>query len=113
LVVVLFLVYFLFFLCFLLQKHNGWTYAQYISGLSVYYGHPSGHYTSGLIAMNSYYTTLKNDECVAVFFKVCGHATKSLKHMEVWKGSWIYEESTFWEFFKKYKVKLWHISYFG
>jgi hypothetical protein len=56
--------------------------------------------------MNSYYTTLKNDECVAVFFKVCGHATKSLKHIEVLKGSWIYEESTFWEFFRKYKVKL-------
>jgi hypothetical protein len=73
--------------------------AQDIDGLSFYYGHPWSHCTSGFIAMSSYYTTLEYDECDAVFFRVCGHAIKSLKHMEVREGSWIYEESTFWEFF--------------
>jgi hypothetical protein len=48
--------------------------------LFFYYGQPSSHCTSGLIATNSYYTTLEYDECI-VFFKVFGHATTSLEHI--------------------------------
>jgi hypothetical protein len=55
-------------LCFLLQKHNGFAYAQDIGGSSFYYGHPSNHCTNGFIATSSYYTTLEYDECVAISF---------------------------------------------
>ncbi len=56
---------------------------QDIDGPNFYYGHPSSHCTSDLIATNTYYTTLEYDECVAIFFRVCGHDTKSSEHMEI------------------------------
>jgi hypothetical protein len=66
--------------------------------------------------MSNYYTTLEHDECIAICFRVRVYATKSLEHKEVWENNWIYEESTFWEFFKDvltmYKLKLWHILRF-
>jgi hypothetical protein len=75
--------------------------AQDIDGPSFYYGHPSSHYTSDLIATSNYYTTLLYDKCVAIFFRLCGHATKSLEHMEVLEGSWYMKNQLFGSFLGK------------
>jgi len=68
---------------------------QDIGASSFYYGHPSSHCTSGLIATSSYYTTLEYDECVLFFSEFVDMPPRL---WSIWKyerevGSWFAQVS--------------------